>query len=81
MGAYNQELFLGISFIIIIIIMIIIKDKTQAMLFVGLVANFLLISTQLVLINNRRTLDKMEDPAKLNLSNKKNTFQIYCPCS
>ena len=55
---FNQEMFLGISFIIIIIIMILVKNKTQAMLMVGLIANFLLISSQLVIINERRYRDK-----------------------
>lgn len=49
----NQEIFIGITFIVIIIIMIIIKDKIMAILIVGLVANFLAISSQLILINDR----------------------------
>ena len=49
----NQEIFIGITFIVIIIIMIIVKDKIMAILIVGLVANFLAISSQLILINDR----------------------------
>ena len=49
----NQEIFIGITFIVIIIIMILVKDKIMAILIVGLVANFLAISSQLILINER----------------------------
>jgi hypothetical protein len=49
----NQEIFIGITFIVIIIIMILVKDKILAILIVGLIANFLAISSQLILINER----------------------------
>jgi hypothetical protein len=49
----NQEIFLGITFVVIIIIMILVKDKIMAILIVGLIANFLAISSQLILINER----------------------------
>lgn len=68
----NQEMFLGISFIIIIIIMLLVKDKVQAMLIVGLIANFLLISTQLVIISDRRTQDKY---SQLDFENTKSSIK------
>jgi hypothetical protein len=66
----GQELFLGISFVIVVIIMIIVQDKMQAMLIVGLIANFLLISTQLTLIDDRRADDKKEMALKQKGSTK-----------
>ena len=49
----NQEIFIGITFIVIIIIIILVKDKIMAILIVGLIANFLAISSQLNIINDR----------------------------
>ena len=56
----NQEIFLGITFVVIIIIMILVKDKIMAILIVGLVANFLAISSQLILINDRHLRNQSE---------------------
>ena len=49
----SQEMFLGITFIIILIIMIIVRDKSMAILIVGLIANFFIISSQMVIMNER----------------------------
>ena len=49
----NQEIFIGITFIVIIIIIILVKDKIMAILIVVLIANFLAISSQLNIINDR----------------------------
>jgi len=56
----NQEIFIGITFIVIIIIMILVKDKIMAILIVGLVANFLAISSQLIVINDRHLRNQSE---------------------
>jgi hypothetical protein len=56
----NQEIFIGITFIVIIIIMILVKDKIMAILIVGLVANFLAISSQLIIINDRHLRNQSE---------------------
>jgi len=67
----NQEIFLGITFVVIIVIMLLVKDKIMAILIVGLVANFLAISSQLVLINERSLQNKSE---KNGFENPDNSF-------
>jgi hypothetical protein len=77
----NQEIFIGITFIVIIIIMILVKDKIMAILIVGLVANFLAISSQLILINERHLKHQtgsngLENQTNANGFENKNSYLI-----
>jgi hypothetical protein len=56
----SQGLFLALTFVIMIIIVLSTKELSSAMLLIGFITNFLIISSQLTLMGDRNTVNDSE---------------------